>query len=377
MTTHKNNLRIVILRGKLLEGLSSVERAVGGDGASLPILRNVLLDARDSKITLTATNLDVVVRHDLTGKVLGGGAVTVPLAVLHSIARNLTSERITLEQEEMKVRLVTDNYEATVYGQPESDFPIIPTIQGTEPAFVFSTGVLRDVFSSVVVSTQFSDIRPEISGVFVSYADDQLVFVATDSFRLSEYVVPKEHFQAGRGKISFIIPLRTVQDFLKVFALGDDPVRVFVDQNQILFSGTDRSLFSRLGEGAFPDYAQIMPRNFSCRATLPRDDFLNAVKTVSTLSGRANDITISAGENKKFLEFFSSESTLGENIYKIPTRLEGDRFSAVFNYRFVLDGLKTYHGDSIILGVNGSDRPAALLSPSEPFLRYVVMPIRS
>ncbi|MDP2704580.1 MAG: DNA polymerase III subunit beta [bacterium] len=376
-TTTTNNINIIVLRSKLLEALSSVQSSVGGGQASLPILRNVRIRVFDGSIQLTTTDLTLLVQYTLSGKTSGNGEFTVPFQIFFEIIKNLTSERITLEWSEQALRIITDNYEANVRGQDAKDFPIIPSIDNSRVSLSFQTNVFQEALSHVSFATQFSDIRPEISGVHIHSDGDQLVFVATDSFRLAKRILPPTSFISSSNSVSFTLPIRTVQDLSRIFGQDDEEeIKVSVDSGQALFETASRLVISRLVLGSFPDYTQIIPREFRGEARVEGKEFLHAVKIVSSLSGKTNDMVVEVGGNKKFLEIRASESTLGENIYKIPAKISGDAFSVIFNWRYVLDGLRVYEGGEVDLRVGGTDKPAALVSPERPHLLYIVMPIK-
>jgi DNA polymerase-3 subunit beta len=377
-TTTTQDLKIIVLRSKLLEALSSVQTSVGGDQASLPVLKNVLIRVSGGRIVLTTTDLDLVAEHTVSGKVSKEGEFTVPFHVFYEIVRNLMSERITLERVENALHIVTDNYEAQVYGEDAKDFPIIPSINASHVVLTFDVGVFREALSQVSFATQYSDIRPEISGVYVHSDDGGLALVATDSFRLAKRVLSSKSFSATSEKdVSFALPIRTVSDFPRIFTQEDGELKLSVDSGQALFETESRRVISRLVEGSFPDYTQIIPKEFRGEAKVDGKEFLHAVKIASSLSGKTNDMVIEVGGNKKFLEIRSSESALGENVYKIPAKVQGDAFSVIFNWRYVLDGLKVYEGSEVELQVGGADKPAALRSSSHPHLLYIVMPIKA
>jgi DNA polymerase-3 subunit beta len=154
-------------------------------------------------------------------------------------------------------------------------------------------------------------------------------------------------------------------------------LEIFVDPNQVLFDAQNEKMISRLIDGNFPDYKAVIPKQFQNEAVLDKNELINALKLASAFVGRANDVMIKIGEGKKVLEVYSADNTLGENCYKIPLKLKGDKFSLVFNWKYLLDGLKVYKNNEVILGVNASDKPVVIKTISEPFLVYVAMPIKS
>lgn len=371
------NIKLIVLRSKLMEAVGSVERSIGNETSSLPILRNVLLQAGDGKIGLTTTNLETVVEHKVTGKVMQSGEITVPMQVLGSVVKSISGARISLEQDGARLKIVTDSYEGELLGQPADDFPIVPSVEAVLPAAVFLAGDLRDYLSRAAVAAQYSDIRPEISGVRITVGRDEVCFAATDSFRLVEQVVRQGDAAAGGAETAFTVPIRAAADVARVFSDDSERVEILCDATQVCFKSATRRVISRLVDGAFPDYKQIVPREFKAGAAVNRLEFLEGVKAVSAFSGKGNDVTVRTGKSGKFLELYSSSQALGESVYRVPARTKDEGFSVVLNWRYLLDGVKIYRGEEINIGVNSADKPVGLQSPAEARLIYIVMPIRS
>lgn len=370
-------MKLIILKNNLLEGLSSVERSVG-DNTNLPILKDVLLKTENNKITITSTDLELAVKYFVPGKIIETGVATVPFSIFNNIIKNLNSERIALEERDKKLFVNTDNYEASIHGQDPKEFPIIPSIQNKKQSIKVNTGVFKEILSNVIVASHYSDIRPEISGVLISYENKRLTLVATDSFRLAEATLGADQAQSSFDKISVIVPLKTASELLRIISDEENNViEIFIDPNQILFRTSTQYIISRLIDGNFPEYQAIIPKQTKTEALVNRQELLSAVNLTKVFSGKASDITIKIGDNKKFLEVYSADSVLGENHYKIPTKLKGDKFSISFNWRYLLDGLKIYKGEEITLGVTAPDRPVVIKSVNEPLLLYVVMPIKT
>jgi DNA polymerase-3 subunit beta len=367
-------MKIIALKNKLVEALNAIERATGNN-PSLPILKNVLVQARENKLSVSATNLEFAVTYLFSGKIVESGDVTVPCPLLLSLIKNLTSERVTLELKGKKLLILTENYEASLQSQEVREFPIIPRISDSVHNIETTTRSFSEALSGVISATQFSEIRPEISGVLV-YREHGVYFVATDSFRLAERRFDSFKSESIEG-VRAIVPLHTAEEALRIFSvLEDAPLTISFDQTQILFKTTEVEMISRLIDGKFPDYRAIIPKETKSEIVVERNEFIQALRLVSAFSTKINDVKIEVGEGKKHIEISSSNSSLGENIYKIPIKLKGDSFSITFNWRFLIDGLKSFSGDEITLGVNSGDRPALLRDHSDKTLLYVVMPLK-
>ena len=369
-------MKLLVLRNNLVETLSVVERGAGASASHLPILRNVLIRAHEGLVSFSTTNLELAVQSTISGKIIAAGEACVPLAVMSSIVKNLNAERVSLEWAGKTLTVTTDNYEAVVHGSDPKEFPIIPEVHDTAHALSFQTETFREALEATIVATQYSEIRPEISGVFITYADKKLGFVATDSFRLAEWLFPTSSFSSSFDSLSAIIPLRTAEELLRVFTSATEQLTLYFDQNQILASTPTRRVVSRLIDGKFPEYQAIIPRAFTTETSFDRQEFLSAVRLVSSFSGRANDITVAVGEGKKFLELSAADAALGTSRYRVPARVKGDGFSIVFNWRYLLDGLKIATASEVGLHAS-SNGPVLLKSETASPLLYLVMPIKS
>jgi len=177
--------------------------------------------------------------------------------------------------------------------------------------------------------------------------------------------------------LKIIIPLKTIQEVIRIFKDDDDKIIIYFDKNQILFKTENSQLISRLINGDFPDYQSIIPQTFETDITLNREQLINALKLTSSFTDRLNEIKFSAKENTKNIEIYSSNQLLGENQYLIPSKIKGTAVDVVFNWRFLLDGIKVLDSENIFLGLNGDNKPVFIKSPGDVSYFYILMPIKS
>lgn len=367
-------MRVLILKNNIAEAVSSVERATSQSG-SLAALKNFHIATVGGKVVITATNLELAVRATVSGKVMESGSCSVPASVVAPMFKNIPAERITLEWKDRVLIIRSDNYEARVPGSDPKEFPIIPTVSEGVPSITLPVGLYRDSFESVVAAAQYSEIRPEISGVYCKFDGDSLVFAATDSFRLSEWRMGNEKFSA-QGEASIIIPLRASEESLRVFSDRDEELSIAADQGQVFFGTPTKNLVSRLVDGVFPDYHAIVPHKTKSEISVSRAEFISGIRLVSALAGKGNDITVRVREGERVLELMAGDGGLGEGEYALSGKTKGEPFSVVFNWKYLLDGLRVFKGSEVSLGINDAG-PALLMSHEDPNLRYVVMPIRA
>ncbi len=369
-------MNIIVLRDNLKEGLSAMERAVSQEN-TLPILRNVLLVTEQGKIRITATNLEIGITKYVLGKIQAEGGITVPFQTLFTIVQNCDAEKIHLETQGASLLVKTDNYEAKLQGVSKEDFPIIPSIERRDTGITLDAGILKNALLEIISASQVSDIRPEISGVLFDFHVSIVKLVATDSFRLGEKTLTHTQFATTAAKgFKAIIPLKTVQEIIRIFRDGRE-LSLCIDSHQILVEDGDTKLISRLIDGNYPDYEQIIPKSAETELSISKTQFMNAVKLVSTFSGKVHDIRLKLKEGAKAIEIYSASQQLGENAYLVPVKAKGAEFrELVFNWRYLIDGLKPIQSEHFSFSINGDAKPAVLRGSDDASYLYVVMPIK-
>lgn len=369
-------MKIIVLKENLKNGLNSIERSIA-EHSTLPILKNILIKTENNKTNISATNLELAVTHSLTGKIFENGAATVPLKIFTSLINNLPTERINLEKNNYNLIIKTDNYEAVIQGTNPDDYPIIPKINPSFSLIKINSGIFREGLSKIINAAQFSEIRPEISGVLLNYQCDNLKLTATDSFRLAEKTISENQFVSNLNKpFKLIIPLKTTYEILRNIKNNGD-LEIFFDNNQILFKTGDLEIISRLIEGNYPDYQSIIPKEITTELIINRDEFMNALKLASVFSGRNNDVKLKVYDNKKTLEIYSADINYGENRYLIPVKTSGPAVNIAFNLRYLIDGLKCYDSKEIIFGINNDNKPSIIKSNQDNLFFYIIMPIKN
>lgn len=368
-------MKLVVIRDNLKEAVAAAQRAQGSDNA-LPILKNFLLEATPGNIKITATNLEIAVQYAASGKVIQPGQVAVPSNAFYDLLNNLKSDRLNIELKDRVLSLKTDNYDANIQCAPTDEFPVIPKISNREHSFKIRGEVLKESLGQVAIAAQASDLRPELSSIFISFSEEGLKLVATDSFRLAEKTLPNTTFESTfEDNLEFMLPLKAAQELMRLIK-DDEEVAFFKDDYQILFVGSQWELTSRLSEGSFPNYEAILPTDFRTEATVDRHDLQEALKVTSVFGSQLNDIVVRVMESSKALEVFSHNQTLGENRYRLPAKLATDAIKEItFNWRYLQDGLKVLSGDEVYLGLSEENKPAIIKTPKDDSFFYVLMPI--
>lgn len=368
-------MKLIILRENLKSALIRIERAVT-DNNNLPILKNILLSATDH-LVLSSTNLEMGISTTAKGKIEKGGALSIPFHPLLSIVSNSDSERISLEEKNNSLEIKTDNYQAKIQGVKAEEFPILPTLNEELGYIKIGAERLNSAISEVVHAAQISELKPELSGILLDFQISLFKIVATDSFRLAEKTVLDSDFETTIDKgLKIIIPLSTINELARIF--GQEEVRIIFDENQVFFKSQQSSLISRLIDGEYPDYKNIIPGEFTTKLELDKKDLITAIKLVSGFSGRASDIKLSLKPQAKTLELYSSSQAVGENNYLIPVKREGDDFNEIsFNWRYLLTGIQALGGQDLSFNLNNNQKPALIKPIKDESVFYIVMPLES
>lgn len=367
-------MNIVIIKENLKNGLDAVSR-VSTQKESLPILRNVLIRAEKESIVLIATNLEIAITYTIPGKIIEHGSFTVPAQFLFQLIATIPQERLNLFVKDSFLEIMAENYHARIQGTPAEDFPIIPKVKNAAEYFVFSGDIIKHALEKVVVASQYSELRPELNSVLCTFSLDIITFVATDSFRLAEKKLTEQYFTSNYKKeFQFLIPLKTAHEVIKIISEKDE-IKIFHDENQVLFSGGTWMFISRLVDGVFPDYQSVIPKEFDAKIIIRKDEFINAIKATSVFGARTQEIHILHGKQKNVIEIFSHDDVLGENTYLVPAKVEGELKNTSFNWKYLIDGIRMCEGEEILFKINSENRPAIVSSPKDTSFFYLVMPI--
>ena len=371
-------MNIAVLKNNIKEGLSIIAGA-HKEGSHLPILKNFLFSSKQNKVFFTSTDLELAITYTTSAKVINDGSVAVPFSVFSQIISNLSSERISFEQKGSSLLIASDNYKAKITTAQTNEYPIIPLLDGDFREFIFDPDAFIEGCAAVLSACQTSDIRPELSSVYVTYQDSVLKLAATDSFRLAEKTINNKKYETSTtGDAACIVPLRTLQEVVRIFSLKKDgKIAMRFDRQQVFFVTENITIMSRLIDGKFPDYTGIVPKQFLTEVVAKKNDVIEAVKVASSLSNRLHEVRFVVDEALKNIQIISASQEFGEGEYIIPAKIHGSANVVVFNWRFVLDGLKNIKTENVFLGFNAEEKPTVIKSPDDQSFFYVVMPIKS
>lgn len=362
-------MRISILLDKFKKGLNAVDRIVASKN-TLPILNNVLIKTEENQVVLSATDLEIGINYYLGGKIEGEGSITVPGRVLSSFVNSLDEEKILLETSDGILFAKTDKSEANINGMPADDFPIIPKVIGRE-ILEIDGNVLKTALSQVVFSASYDESRPVLTGVYFIIGDGILKLVATDSYRLAEKTINLP----TADKAEFIVPAKTVHELVRILS-GGEKVKIVVSENQVMFLLPDMDLTSRIIEGEYPNYEQIVPKTFKTQTKVGTAELANTIKTANFFAREnANNVKMTFHKDHILVEATSSQ--LGNFKSQIPCEMLGEENEISFNAKYLLDALGGVDTGKVNLEIIGKLNPGVIRPDKGSGIMYIIMPLRS
>lgn len=362
-------MKIEIIRDKFLEAITQAER-VSGKHVSLPILSYVIIEARGGVVSVKATNLDVGIEMSLTAKIFEDGVVAVQGSLMKSfLANSSQSKSVTLETTGSVCKIISGQSEAVLNTVSAEEFPVIPKVDQGKTFEILAKDLVLGL-KSVVWSSAVSTIKPELSSVYIYEDQDDLVFVATDSFRLAEKKIKSKKI---KGFDPILIPFKNALEIMRTFENFSDDVTLVVSKNQLSITNESIHLSSRVVDGNFPDYRQIIPKEFSTKATLLKADLIAALKISSLFSNSFNQLTVAFKPTEKNIELSTKNNDVGEGKQVIKCTVEGEEIVMSFNHKFMLDCLSVIDAESVTLRVAGAGRPMIIGASNSASFTYLLM----
>jgi len=382
-------MKITCTQENLSRALSFLERATGKQTA-LPILSNFLLRIEKGKLKLSSTNLEIGVTTYVNAKIEGVGEIAAPVKLLSNFVGNLPSgEVVTIDIQGNSVSLESGGYDMKVRGLDPKDFPIIPE-KKEGLSFLLPAQALKVALQRTLPCVSMNESRIELSGINLSFGEHEVCVAATDSFRLAEQILRLPTGSSGESyeifreqNPSLILPHITMQELGRIISPETEMILVTFEENQVFFDIEGVSIVSRIINGKYPDYKQILPKEFAYSAKLSHDDFLRAVRMASVFSSQmSGEMNISVFPDKGEVWISARSSDIGENKTVIRGEIiGGESIQISFNPRYVIDGLNSISSKKIDFLLNSSSTPAGFRSVDENGIidqeyLYIAMPIR-
>jgi DNA polymerase-3 subunit beta len=363
-------MKIECSTDKLKEAVNKAEKIVSKN-STLESLRSILFIASGNSLKLRSTNLSLGLEIEIPAKIEEEGEVFVTGEVINNTLMNINSDKV-IRLEKQKDNLYLNNKKSNILIKSLSseDFPTIPAVEG--PSFEIETEKFTEGIKAVFYSSAINDIKPEIASVFIYSNENNLVFVATDSFRLAEKSIKTKNIKEVEG---LIIPYKNILEIIKLLGDVRGDMKVYYNKNQISFVLPGFYLTSRLINGSFPDYRQIVPKEYKTRAIILKKDLLDAIRLSNIFSDKFNQIKIAVDPKAKKLEVYAVNKDVGENKTAIDGALEGDVIEMNLNHKYILDCFQSITEDSVVLEMNETNRPIVVKGNGDKSFIYLIMPM--
>lgn len=355
-------------RDVLSEALQTVQRGVSSR-PGIPALTGVLIRAAVGEgLTLTTTDLEVSARLTIEVQVTEDGVALVPARVLTDTAKSLSDAPVEFEADEAQARIRCAAYEGALRLLPAEDFPVVHRPAGT-PILV-AAGLFAEAVSQVAKAASRDEARPVLTGVLLEISREGVTLVATDSYRLAV----RELAASAPAEAKAIVPERALSEAARAAqALEKGEVQIVIEESQASFVIDGLTLTSRLIEGEFPNYRQLLPEAYENRLTVSRQQLMDALRRVGLLARDAAPVRMEF--NALGVKLSSQSPDLGQAVEAVEARYEGEELTAAFNPTYLLDGLTAVSGETARLEVRDGLKPGVIRGESEDFT-YLVMPVR-
>ena len=355
-------------RDTLSEALQTVQRGVSSR-PGIPALTGVLLEASDDgSLTLTTTDLEVSARLAIDVTVSEAGVALVPARLLGDTVKSLSDAPVEFETDQSQARLRCAAYEGSLRLLPAEDFPGLQEPGGTRVEA--TAAAFAEAMAQVSRAASRDEARPVLTGVLLEVSREGCMFVATDSYRLAV----RELVATADGEAKAIVPERAIAEAGRAAAADEKgTVEILVDEAQVSFRAGGLTLTSRLIEGEFPNYRQLLPEGHESRLTISRQQLLDAVKRVGLLARDTTPVRLEF--NALGVRLSSSSPDLGQAVETVEALYEGEDLTVAFNPQYLADGLNATVGETVRLDVRDGLKPGVLHGESDEFT-YLVMPVR-
>ena len=339
--------------------------------ANLPALSSVLITSDGNRLILRATNLECGVEVTFSAKVSEEGVVAVPATVLYGFLSNSKGKTVSVNLVGELFKIETERTSASIKTISHDDFPVLPKVSAERSFSIKTTDLVRAI-RSVAYCASTSTIKPELQGVLLYGEAGKLTAVATDSFRLAEKTVP---LRAGGSVPQLLLPARNAAELMRILESAQGDVELYYNDNQLSTHIGDIYYTSRLIDGTFPNYKQILPKSFSTEVVVLREDLAGALKSLSIFADKFSQVSFNIEPSKKAIFLSSRNPDVGEQTSTVKATISGGAVAMNFNGRYLADSLQAISGESVRIQSNGAGKPLVIKDAADTSFLYLAMPM--
>ncbi|HBB64842.1 MAG: polymerase III subunit beta, DNA polymerase III subunit beta protein [candidate division WS6 bacterium GW2011_GWC1_33_20] len=358
--------------------LNIISRVVSSK-PGLPILNNVQFESSKGKLMMTATDLEIGINTWIGADVRSEGKITVPAKQLTEFVNSIPSETIDVSLDNQSFNITSTNNSASFNTMSAEDFPAVATVTDKTPLFKLSKEDLVKAVERVAFASATDDIKPVLTGVLLEVAGESISFVGTDGLRLSRQILKID--SNAESDVNVLIPVKALLELSHIVSeIGeDDDIEVYLieDRNQILFRYSGVDLVSRLIDGQFPEYRQIIPTGYKTLCKISKSEFINSLKVTNTIAksvlGNKLILDIDSSDNKITLS--ATQTDLGSNKSVFDAKVDGDSIKIAFSSRLLTDILNHIDSEDIVFECSETIKPGVFKITEDPDFVHLVMPM--
>ena len=366
-------MELSVTQENFARALSAVGR-VASTKTQLPILSNILLRTDGNRLLVAATNLEIATTQYIGAKIIKPGAITVPARLISEFVSSLPKDTIELKIVGENIHITSGKYHSIINGVVADDFPELPTInEENSVTYSINTEEFKQAVSQTIITSSSDSTRPVLTGVYWHSHDGWIYLAATDGYRLSE-----RRLVETKSEVAAIIPTQSLQEVLRTIVDDSETIDVLFDESQVRFRINEAEVISRLVDGNFPDYRQLIPAKSEINATMKKQDFVRVTKVAGLFARESGgSVTVTVDSDKKTVSLHSIASELGENTSELDADVEGDG-QVTLNSRYLAEALSVVDADTISFSFSGKLSPCILKSTKKDTNYYhVIMPLKS
>ena len=365
-------MELTVKQENLAKALNIVGK-VASSRTSLPILNNILLQTNGSRLLVAATNFEIAVSQNIGAKIVSPGDITVPARLVSEFISSLPKGNVILKVENDHLKIESGNYTSTINGVAADDFPELPTVDPKNSIqYVINASEFKEAVSQTIITASNDTTRPVLTGVYWHSLEGSLYLAATDGYRLSE-----RRLIETDSEVTAIVPASSLQEVLRSLNESIEEIEILFDEVQVKFRAGDTEIVSRLIDGKFIDYRQLIPKNTETVVNLDKSEFVRVVK-ISSLFARESggSITLKANDETSKLSIHSIASELGENTSEADSEITGSG-EVTLNSRYLLEALNAIDGNKTTFGFSGKLAPTVIKSAENDNYVHIIMPLKS
>ncbi len=366
-------MELTVTQENFARALSAVGR-VASTKTQLPILSNILLRTDGNRLLVAATNLEIATTQYIGAKIAKPGAITVPARLISEFVSSLPKDTIELKVVGENIHITSGKYHSIINGVVADDFPELPTInEDNSVTYSINVEEFKQAVSQTIITSSSDSTRPVLTGVYWHSHEGWIYLAATDGYRLSE-----RRLVETKSEVAAIIPTQSLQEVLRTIVDDSETIDVLFDESQVRFRINEAEVISRLVDGNFPDYRQLIPAKSDINVTMNKQDFVRVTKVAGLFARESGgSVTVTVDSDKKTVSLHSIASELGENTSELDANVQGDG-QVTLNSRYLAEALSVVDAETIAFSFSGKLSPCILKSTEKDTNYYhVIMPLKS